>query len=158
MDAPRVIHDASTEVKGPDGAPAVYRYTTIYDPVSGEYIRTVTDEATKEVLRREVTRQSVTAPSKEEDAFARAFIEADPEIAALIAGAEYPVKVSGGFVLMQDEGLPCGPGTRCLQYDVLEMLPDRRTATRIRYVIVDVRTGRFVTRNFDPALQRAVTD
>lgn len=150
-DSPRILHDAQTEVKGPDGAPAVYRFTTVYDPVAGQYIDTVTDVATNEVLRRVVRESDLVAPTKEEDAFSRALIAEDPEIAALIAEAVYPVKVTGGFVLSREEGHPCGPGSRCLQYDVLETMPDRRTARRIRYVVVDLRTGTFVSRDFDPS-------
>ncbi|MEM1055858.1 MAG: hypothetical protein AAGI52_10045 [Bacteroidota bacterium] len=151
-DSPRVLHSATTEVKGPDGAPATYQFRTVYDPVTGEYTDTVTDVDTGVVLRREVTKTSITSPSKDEHAWARSFIANDPEIAPLIAQAEYPVRVTGGFVLLREEGHVCGPGSRCVQYDILESLPDRKTANRIRYVVVDLRTGDFVSRDFDPDL------
>lgn len=147
--APRVLHSAQTEVKTADGGLATYRYSTVYDPVAGEYIRTVEDVDTGEILQREVLLATLTAPTEEEDAYARDLIASDPEIAGLMAKAEYPVKITGGFVLSREEGHACGPGSRCLQYDVLETLPDLRTARRIRYVVVDLRAGRFVSRNFN---------
>ena len=149
LDAPRVLHDATTELKGPDGTPTVYRFTTPFAPATGEYLRTVRD-ASGSVVREKALTATLVAPTLEEDAYARAAIEADPEIAALIAEAEYPVKVTGGFVLSREEGHACGPRTRCLQYDVLETLPDRKTARRVRYVVIDLRTGEIVSRNFDP--------
>lgn len=149
-DAPRVLHEATDEVKGLDGLPARYTYRTVYDPIGGTYTRTVTDADTGEVLRRQVTRTAITAPTKEENAWAQAFIAADPEIGPLIDQAEYPVRVTGGFVLLREEGHVCGPGSRCVQYDILESLPDNKTARRIRYVVVDLRNGTFISRRFDP--------
>lgn len=148
-DAPRLLHSAVTQVKGPDGSPAYYRYTTTYDPVQGLYVRTVEDVESGEVLRREVTESSMVGPTPDEHAIAQAIIQTDPEISGLVAEAEYPVVVEGGFVLSREEGHPCGPGSRCLQYDVFETL-DSRSARRIRYVVVNLRDGSFVSRDFDP--------
>ena len=153
LDAPRVLHTADVPVKGVDGEPAVYTYTTTYDPVAGEYIRTVSDAETGAVLRREVFASTLDSPTEQEDAFAQELIRRDAEIAGLIGQAEAPVTVTGGFVLSREEGHVCGPGSRCLQYDVLEIAPGSTSAQRIRFVVVDVRTGTLVSRDFDPDLE-----
>ena len=148
--APRILHQAETAVKSPDG-PAVYRFTTTYDPAAGEYVYEVVDTASGAVLRREVSRTSMAAPMPEEQALAKEAIAADPEIAALIAAAEHPVRISGGFPLVREAGAPfCGPGSRCLQYDVFEVVPGQKEARRIRYVAVDLRTGALAARDMDP--------
>lgn len=153
MDAPRILHSADVPVKGLDGQPAVYTYTTTYDPIAGEYIRSVTDTRTGAMLKREVFRSTLDSPTEQEDAYARNVIEQDAEISGLISKAAHPVLVTGGFVLSREEGHACGPGSRCLQYDVLEKVPGATSAQRIRYVIVDMRTGSIVSRDFDPDLE-----
>ena len=149
--APRVLHRVETEVKGPAG-PAVYRFTTTYNPAAGEYVRLVEDAATGVVLRRQARPAAMVAPTREEQAWAEAVIADDAEIAAEIGRAQHPVQISGGFPLTREAGAPfCGPGSRCLQYDVLEMVPGEKAARRIRFVVVDLRDGALVARGLDPA-------
>lgn len=153
-DAPRVLHTVVTEVKGPDGTPAMYRYTTTYDPARGEYVRTVEDEASGATVKREVLPSIMRGPTPEEAEAAQRLIIADAELAALIGAAEYPVEVVGGFPLVREAAAGfCGPGTRCMQFDILEMVPDQRAARRIRFVVVDMRRGEVVARDLDPELQ-----
>ena len=148
---PRVLHDLVDEVKLPDGATAWWRFTTTYDPATGETVRTVTDAAGA-VVERTVTTASVVSPTLEELAEAEALVRADPEVAALLARARLPV-VGGGFPLVREAGHPCGPGARCLQFDVIDRGAGGEPGTRLRYVVVDLRTGRVVDADLDAATE-----
>ncbi len=153
LEGPRVLHSAVTDVKGPDG-PAMYRYTTTYDPARGEYVRTVEDEASGAVIKREVLKSIMRGPTPEEAEIAQQLIATDAELAGLIGAAQHPVEIVGGFPLVREaEAGFCGPGSRCMQFDILEMVPGQRAARRVRYVVVDMRDGRIVARDLDPATQ-----
>jgi hypothetical protein len=143
-----VLRDYVDEVKLPDGTAAQWRFVVTYDPVSGETVRTVTDESGREV-ERTATTQTLARPSEEEMDRAEALVRADPEVAALIAAARQPV-VHGGFVLLREDG-PCGPGSRCLQFDVADVHEAERRVERLRYVVVDLRNDSIVSNDFDPA-------
>jgi hypothetical protein len=145
-----VVRDYIDEVKLDDGTTAQWRVVIVYDPASGETIRTVTDE-TGRTIERTASIGTLLRPSEEEVARGEAMVRADPEVAALIASAQNPV-VQGGFILVREDG-PCAPGSRCLQYDVAEVLEAERRVERLRYVVVDLRTDRVVSNDFDPATQ-----
>ncbi|HLA63307.1 MAG TPA: hypothetical protein VK610_02690 [Rhodothermales bacterium] len=145
----RVIRDIYDQVKLPDGSEAVWHIVTTYDPGSGESVRTVTD-ASGAVIERTVRVGTLMAPNAEEVAAAEALLRADPELSGLIAAADEPV-VQGGFILLREEGHPCGPGSRCLQYEVVDVDAATRQVELIRYVVVDLRTGRVVSNDFDIA-------
>jgi hypothetical protein len=146
-----VLRDYVDEVKLADGTTAQWRIVYTYDPASGETVRTVADESGR-VIERSATTQSLVRPSEEEIARGEALVRADPEVAALIAAAQQPV-VQGGFILLREEGDPCGPRSRCLQFDVADVHEAERRVERLRYVIVDLRTDRVVSNDFDPATQ-----
>lgn len=147
----RTLHSAEVDVKGPDGSPAVYRFSTTYDPVSGVYTKTVVDVASGAVVQQDVSEAMMVAPTPAEAEAAEEAIRADPELAALIASAEYRVEVSGGFPLLREaEAGFCGPGSRCAQYDIFEVVPGEKVARRIRYVVIDLRDGSLVSRDLDP--------
>ena len=147
----RVLQDLIDEVKLADGSTARWRIVTTYDPASGETVRTVTDEAGR-LVERTTRVGTLAAPTPVEVAEAEALVRADAEVAALIAGAEQPV-VQGGFVLLREEGHVCGPGSRCLQFDVVNVDEAARRVERLRYVVVDLRAGRIVSNDFDPAAE-----
>jgi hypothetical protein len=88
---------------------------------------------TRGVLRssRKIVR-GLPAPSPEEIAEAFEIARTDPKLASIFS--RFGVALDGGFVLEEDAGMPCGPGTRCLQ--VLLMSSDR--AGVIRRVVVDL--------------------
>jgi hypothetical protein len=88
---------------------------------------------TRGVLRgsRKIVR-GLPAPSQEEIAEAFEITRTDPALASLFS--RFAVALDGAFVLEEDEGMPCGPGSRCLQ--VLLMSSDR--AGVIRRVVVDL--------------------
>jgi hypothetical protein len=146
-----LLRDYIDEVKLDDGSTAQWRVVIVYDPASGETIRTVTDE-TGRMLERTTSSGTLVAPSEDEIERGEALVRADPEVAALIADARNPV-VQGGFILVREEGHPCAAGSRCLQYDVADVDETARRVERLRYVVVDLRTDRVVSNDFDPATQ-----
>jgi hypothetical protein len=150
--APRVLTDVTDTVKDDDGSRVTLRTVLAYDPAAGEYVQTVT-EADGTVRSRTVQTSRMVPPTAEEDAAARALVAADPEVSALVAQARYPVEVSGGFQLVREAGHGCGPGSRCLQYDVYEVVPGETFARRIRFVVVDLRQLELFSNDFDPATE-----
>jgi hypothetical protein len=147
----RVLHDLTDEVKLDDGSTARWRFVTTYDPSTGVTEQVVTDEAGR-VVRRESGLGGLDVPSPREIAEAEAIVRADPEIAALMSQAS-DARVSGGFILQREDGHPCGPGSRCLQFDVINVDREARQNTRIRYVVVDLRQGVLLFDDFDPATE-----
>lgn len=153
----RVLGDRTDAVKTDDGRLVQRRSTLVYDPVAGTYVRTVFDAMGQEI-DREVHRSLMIGPSPAEAAHAEEMIRIDPELAAHIARAKHPVTVSGGFPLIREDGHACGPGSRCLMYDIYEVIPasskgTRPRAQRIRFVVVDLRAVELVSRDFDPAVE-----
>lgn len=147
---PRVLFDATDTVKDDDGTRVTLRTTLVYDPAAGEYVQTVT-EADGRLRSRDVRTVALVAPTPAEHAAAQALVAAHPEIAPLLAAAEHPVSIEGGFALVREAGHACGPGSRCVQYDVYETVPGEAFARRLRYVVVDLRAGTLVSADFDVA-------
>ena len=151
--APRVLAEGVDTLKGDDGERVTLRSTMVYDPVAGEYVREVSDAETGAFVSRTVLRAPMIRPTPEEDAAAKALITADAEVAALIAASPYEVVIDGGFPLVREAGHGCGPGSRCLQYDVYELGPGRLGAERLRYVVVDLRAVALFSNDFDPVAE-----
>ncbi len=150
--ATRVLSDITDTVKDDDGGRVTLNTLLTYDPVAGEYVRTVT-EADGRVRERTVQTAHIFRPTREEDQAARAIVALDPEVSALMSRSPYPVEIVGGFQLLREEGHGCGPGSRCLQYDVLEQVPGEAFGRRIRYVVVDLRALQMFSNDFDPATE-----
>ena len=72
-------------------------------------------------------------PTAEEISEAIAIIERDPKLGRIVARAK-PV-YEGGFVLSEAPGFPCGPGTRCLQ---MQLLTGADRLGLLRWVVVDL--------------------
>ena len=145
----RVIRSWTMDVKLDDGSRALWTFTVTYDADAGEYIRTTTDESGA-LIERTIQTTSLVRPTPEEIEMARAVIFADPELSELYERADTPV-LSGGFVLQREAGHPCGPGSRCLQFDMVDVDKAARRVNRIRYVVVDVRDGTLVSNDFNPS-------
>ena len=153
----RALGATVERVKTSDGSLAERRSTLVYDPVAGEYVKTTYD-ASGLVLDRTVRRTLMVGPSPAEERTAQALIRSDRELAALIAASATPVTVSGGFPLVREDGHACGPGSRCLMYDVFAVAPPARggrargdRARRLRFVVVDLRAVRVLSTDFDAA-------
>lgn len=145
--APRVLFASLDSVKTDDGSHAWVRTVLRYDPVAGTYAHRIKD-AEGRTLSERVTTMTLAAPTEAEEAAAQSLIRSHPEIARLVADAAYPVEVEGGFPLVHEAGAACGPGSRCLSYDVLEQAPD--ATRRLRYVVVDLRDLTVVSADADP--------
>lgn len=153
--APRVLSDVTDTVKDDDGSRVVLRTVLTYDPARGEYVQTVSRVgAAGETLRsRDVRTAYPLGPTADEDAAAQALVALDPGVATLIARAPNPVRIHGGFPLVREAGHACGPGSRCLQYEVVELAPGEPFGRRLRFVAVDLRTVRVVDADLDPAAE-----
>ena len=77
-------------------------------------------------------KEGLPAPSAAEIAEAFAITRADASLAPLFG--RFSVVLDGGFLLEEDAGMPCGPGSRCLHVFLLSS--DR--AGTIRRVVVDL--------------------
>jgi hypothetical protein len=77
-------------------------------------------------------REGLPAPSAAEIAEAFAVTRGDASLAPLFG--RFSVVLDGGFLLEEDAGMPCGPGSRCLHVFLLSS--DR--AGTIRRVVVDL--------------------
>jgi hypothetical protein len=148
----RVLSDITDTIKDDDGRHVTLRTVLAYDPAAGEYVQTVT-EADGTVRSRVARADLMVRPTASEDAAARALIAADPEVAGLIARTQNPVLIEGGFQLAREAGHGCGPGSRCLQYEVIEVVPGEAFGRRVRYVVVDLRAVQMFSNDFDPAAE-----
>ena len=149
--APRVLFAATDSVKLDDGSRARVRTTVTYDPAAGEYVHlaeTAPPGGAGRVLSRRVAASTVAGPTAAEAAAAQALIAAHPALARVVGAAAHPVTVHGGFPLAR-EGGACGPGSRCLSYDVVER-PPGAPVRRLRYVVVDLGALRVVSADADP--------
>ena len=145
----RVLRSWVDDVKLDDGSQALWTFTVTFNTDTGEYARTITDEDGT-LIERTVQTTSLIGPTDEEIEMARAVIFADPDLSELYERAANP-ELSGGFVLQREAGHPCGPGSRCLQFDMFDVDTAARRVNRIRYVVVDVRYGTLVSKDFDPS-------
>ncbi|NNF58556.1 MAG: hypothetical protein HKN04_09960 [Rhodothermaceae bacterium] len=143
----RVLRTWVDDVKLDDGTSARWTFTITYDAEAGLYTRTVRDEAGA-VLEETTTLHSLASPTNGEIEEARAIILAHPTLRELYDGAKRPV-LEGGFELVREEGHACGPGSRCLQFDLYDVDDEARRVDRLRYVVVDLRTGELVSADFD---------
>ena len=150
--ATRVLSDITDTIKDDDGGRVTLRTVLEYDPSAGEYIQTVT-EASGAVRSRGVSRAMMVRPTRAEDDAARSLLSLDPAIAADMSRSAYPTFIEGGFALVREAGHACGPGSRCLQYDVLQSVPGEPFARRMRYAVVDLQTLTVVSNDFDPAIE-----
>jgi hypothetical protein len=118
------------------GTDAPRRVELYFDYAAGRALQRVYGADGERVLERVLERP--LPASRAEKAAALAMVRAAPEVAALeTEGITERVEIDGGFVYAPADG-PCGPGGRCLQFDV--MTADRRTS--LRYALVDLRAGR----------------
>lgn len=147
--ASRVLFAVTDSVKLDDGRRGVVQTTVTYHPASGEYVH-LTREAggAGRILSRRVASSTVAGPTAGEEAAAQALVAAHPALARAIDAAEHPVSVKGGFPLVLESGA-CGPGSRCLLYDVVEH-PPGAPVRRLRYVVVDLGALRVVSADADP--------
>lgn len=141
---PRVLFSVSDVVKQDDGTYGRLDQRLTYDPDRGEYVHETHAEGV--LIARTVRTTSVAGPTPAEAEVSRALIATHPEIAPLLRRDRDEVTIDGGFPLVREAGHPCGPGGRCATFDVFT----GRDRQRLRYVIVDLRTGRVLDADADP--------
>lgn len=93
--------------------------------------------------------QNMPSPSPEEIAEALMVVRADPDLdrIALRRSAVF----EGGFALEEGRGERCGPGSRCLQIQLIS--PDR--VGLIRWVVVDLVKREIAYRVYTPGSERS---
>ncbi|MEM6783524.1 MAG: hypothetical protein AAF624_07285 [Bacteroidota bacterium] len=139
----RVLRAWSEPVKLEDGARTVYNHEVIFDYETGVTRQVVRDE--DGALVADFPIQQIR-PTPEEFGEAMEILMAQPSFQSL--RATRPFEADGGFILAQEEGQACGPGSRCLQIDLLDAT-DR--TQRVRYVVVDLVSRTVAYPNFNPA-------
>lgn len=114
-----------------DGREYPRRVRVLFDYAKGSAREESYD--TRGVLRasRQIS-EGLPAPSPEEIAEAFDVVRTDPGLSTLFA--RFAVVLEGGFLLEEEPGMPCGPGSRCLHVFLLSS--DR--AGLIRRVVVDL--------------------
>ncbi len=145
----RILRSWVDDVKLENGSQARWTFTITYDAEAGMYAETITDQDGV-VVDRNSGRASQVRPTAEEIESARSVIFADPVLSELFERAANP-KLDGGFVLTREEGHACGPGSRCLQFDMFDVDTAARRVNRIRYIVVDARDWTIVSNDFDPS-------
>ncbi|HYE96609.1 MAG TPA: hypothetical protein VD962_10400 [Rubricoccaceae bacterium] len=148
QDGTRIIRSWTDDVKVENGRTEQWEFVIAYDPATGALTQTARNHRGVVMSTTDLTGHHI-APNEEEIADAVRLIRNDPELAAVLAAAPGHI-ISGGFNLVRPE-IGCEATSRCLQFDLMqEDLPNRRV-NRLRYVVVDLRTGQFVSRNYNPA-------
>ena len=89
--------------------------------------------------------QNMPRPSREEIAEAVALVRADPELGRI--ASRRSAVFEGGFALEEGRGERCGPGSRCLQIQLIS--PDR--VGLVRWVVVDLVKREIVYPAYTPA-------
>ncbi len=97
---------------------------------------------------RKIT-QNMPRPSREELTEALAVVHADPELDRI--ASRRSAIFEGGFALEEGRGERCGPGSRCVQIQLIS--PDR--VGLIRWVVVDLVKRETVYRAYTPGSERA---
>lgn len=127
----RLLRSWEDTVKGKNGAEYTRRVDLLFDYGRG-IAREEYRAADGTPLGWRDIKQNQPAPSPEEIAEATKLILADAELARLVSRRS--ARFNGGFVLEEARGRPCGPGTRCIQLQVLSS--DQRGL--LRWTVVDL--------------------
>ena len=139
----RLLRSWEESVKNPDGTETPRRVDLLFD-----YSRGVGYENFYSLDGRLIGRERLgpgnPAPSQVEIQEAFDLVREDPEFARIFK--RFRVVFEGGFVLLEEKGRPCGPGSRCLRVFLLSS--DR--AGTIRQVVVDLVKSRVAYDDFAP--------
>jgi len=144
----RLIHSWEETVKGVGGREIPRRVEVLYDYEKGvgyENFYTLDGIQTG----RLTLGPGHPSPSPVEIQEAYDVVRADPEFALLFK--RFNVVFEGGFVLTEDKGKPCGPGSRCLRVFLLSS--DR--AGTIRQLVVDLAKQKVAYDDFLPEAWRS---
>lgn len=127
----RLLRTWDETVKLPGGREYVRRVELVFD-----YGRGVAQEkystADGRLYGKRDIKQSQPSPSLAEIEEAKGIVRRDSELGRIVAGKR--AVLEGGFILEEGRGRPCGPGSRCLQIQILS--PDREGL--VRWAVVDL--------------------
>jgi hypothetical protein len=143
----RLLRTWSETVKTGAGRELPRRVEVVFDYGKGVARENYYNLAGRLVGSRKMT-QNMPAPSPEEIAEAFSIVRADQEISPIFS--RFRVVPEGGFLLQEDRGRPCGPGSRCLHVFLLSS--DR--AGLIRRVVVDLVKRDIPYRSYTPSMGR----
>jgi hypothetical protein len=143
----RLLRGWEETVKTPDGREVPRRVEVLFDYDRGVGFENV---STLEgaLIGRRLLGPGHPAPSREEIEEAYDVVRADAEFAKIFK--RFRVVFEGGFILTEERGRPCGPGSRCLRVFLLSS--DR--AGTIRQVVVDLVRQRVAYDDFAPDSRR----
>jgi len=127
----RLLRSWSETIKASGGREYVRRVELVFDYGKGVARENYYTLEGRLYGSREI-KQNQPAPSAEEIAEAKELIRREPHLARIVErrAAEF----NGGFLLEEARGLPCGPGSRCLQIQLLT--PDH--SGLLRWTVVDL--------------------
>ena len=127
----RLLRSWQESIKGAAGREFFRRVDLVFDYEKGVARELYFTSDGRAWGGREI-KQKQPQPSAEEIAEARELILADRELSR-IAGRR-SAQFNGGFLLEEARGMPCGPGTRCIQMQLLT--PDH--SGLLRWTVVDL--------------------
>jgi hypothetical protein len=137
----RTLHSWDEPVTLADGQETTHRYVISYTYSTNTATQAIYDAAGTLLAERPLG--YMPEPNEEEIADAITVIEADPELATLLARSD--LMVEGGFI--KHEG-PCAR-TRCLQFEITPA-----GSTRLeRFVVVDLSAREVIERDLFPHLR-----
>jgi hypothetical protein len=140
----RLLRTWEETVKTAGGGEYLRRVDVVFDYRKGTAREDFYDKAGRFTGSRRIT-QVLPSPSPEEMAEAFSLVRSDLELQTIMT--RLSADLTGGFVVEEGKGKPCGPGTRCLL--VLVISGDH--SGLIRRVVVDLARERIAYRTFDPA-------
>jgi hypothetical protein len=144
----RLLRSWEETVKGPDGRESARRVDVLFDYAKGvgyESFFTLDGVPTG----RMTLGAGHPSPSPEEIQEAFSIVRADPEFELLFR--RFKVVFEGGFILLEEKGMPCGPGSRCLR---IFLLSSDRAGT-IRQLVVDLTKQKVAYDDFAPETHRS---
>jgi len=128
----RLLRSWEESVKAPNGSEYVRRVDLVFDYERGFAQERYSSGAAGLVYGTRDIKQSQPSPSTEEIAEAFDLIRQDAELGRIVARRN--IVLEGGFILEEGRRKRCGPGSRCLQIQLLS--PDRTGL--VRWTVVDL--------------------
>ena len=144
----RLLRSWEESVKNSDGTETPRRVEVLFDYGRGEGFENFYS-LDGQLIGRQRLGAGNPAPSQVEIQEAYEVVRRDPEFGRIFK--RFHVVFEGGFVLLEEKGAPCGPGSRCLRVFLLSS--DR--AGTIRQVVVDLVKERVTYDDFAPDPRRA---
>ncbi len=128
----RLLRNWEETVKAPNGREYKRRVELVFDYAGGfARERYYYNDDVRSYGWRDI-KQSQPSPSPEEIEEAQDLVRRDPELGRIVTRKN--AVLEGGFILEEGRGRRCGPGSRCLQIQLLS--PDR--AGLVRWTVVDL--------------------